>query len=296
MLTRIVLSLVAFALVLQPAKAADPLGADAQEFIKSHCIKCHDARKQKGKFRLDNLSADFTDPQVAEKWNEVVFRINAAEMPPEDEPQPSAEEIGRMVGYLTGKIREGAASRMARRGLLEHYRLSREDYAHTVYALLGVVYDVEAPGAFNEDPRWHGFDRIGAMLATAPSHIDRYFKAADTVIELASLGGEPPSRVQRKAVGEGKRYLAQPGEGWNCFNVRKPGRYRVRMRLSSLPAFTGRAPRLALWHHNHKKPVWGRYLVADENKPETLEFEMLFNQGGYKLLNYARTQKHPNSR
>ena len=144
----------------------------------------------------------------------MVFRINAAEMPPEDEPQPSAEEIGRMVGYLTGKIREGAASRMARRGLLEHYRLSREEYAHTVYDLLGVVYDVEAPGAFNEDPRWHGFDRIGAMLATAPSHIDRYFKAADTVIELASLGGEPPSRVQRKAVGEGKRYLAQPGEGW----------------------------------------------------------------------------------
>ena len=82
MLTRIVLSLVAFALVLQPAKAADPLGADAQTFIKSHCIKCHDARKQKGKFRLDNLSADFTDPQVAEKWSEVVFRINAAESTP----------------------------------------------------------------------------------------------------------------------------------------------------------------------------------------------------------------------
>ncbi|MEC9351791.1 MAG: DUF1592 domain-containing protein [Planctomycetota bacterium] len=294
MLTRIVLSLVAFALVLQPAKAADPLGADAQEFIKSHCIKCHDARKQKGKFRLDNLSADFTDPQVAEKWNEVVFRINAAEMPPEDEPQPSAEEIGRMAEYLTGKIRDGAAARMARRGLLEHYRLSRAEYAHTVYDLLGVVYDVEAPGAFNEDPRWHGFDRIGAMLATAPSHIDRYFKAADTVIELASLGGEPPSRVQRKIVGEGKRYLAQLGEGWNCFNVRRPGRYRVRMRLSSLPSFTGRAPRLALWHHEHKKPAWGMYLVAEESKPETIEFEMLFNQGGYKLLNYARTQKHPN--
>ena len=197
---RLVLILAVSGSGLHSTTAADLLGADAQQFIKSHCIKCHDAKTQKGKFRLDNLSADFTDPQSAEKWNEVVFRINAAEMPPEDEPQPSAEEIGRMAEYLTGKIREGAASRMARRGLLEHYRLSREEYAHTVYDLLGVVYDVEAPGAFNEDPRWHGFDRIGAMLATAPSHIDRYFKAADTVIELASLGGEPPSRVQRIAV------------------------------------------------------------------------------------------------
>lgn len=66
------------------------------------------------------------------------------------------------------------------------------------------------------------------------------------------------------------------------------------MRLSSLPAFTGRAPRLAPWRIEHKKPVSGRYLVAEESKPETIEFEMLFNQGGYKLLNYARTQKHPN--
>ena len=130
--TKIVLTMAAFALALQNAKAADPLDDDAQQFIKSCCIKCHDAKKQKGKFRLDNLSTDFTDPQVAEKWNEVVFRINAAEMPPEDEPQPSAEEIGRMAEYLTGKIRDGAAARMARRGLLEHYRLSRSEYAHTV--------------------------------------------------------------------------------------------------------------------------------------------------------------------
>lgn len=290
----LVLILAVSGLALQSTTVAAPLADDAQQFIKSRCIKCHDANKQEGKFRLDDLSTDFTDAQVAEKWNEVVFRINAAEMPPEDEPQPSAEEIGRMAEYLTEKIREGAAARMARRGLLEHYRLSREEYAYTVYDLLGVVYDVEAPGALNEDPRWHGFDRIGAMLATAPSHINRYLKAADTVIELASLGSEPPSRVQRKIVGEGKRYLAQPGEGWHCFDVRKPGRYRVRMRLSSLPAFTGRAPRLALWHIEHKKPIWGRYLVADESKPETIEFEMLLNQGGYRLLNYARTQKHPN--
>ena len=132
---RIVLILAAFAVALQSVTDAGPLAAHAQQFIKSRCIKCHDAGKQEGKFRLDNLSTDFTDPQVAEKWNEVVFRINAGEMPPEDEPQPSAEEIGRMAEYLTEKIRVGAASRMARRGLLEHYRLSREEYAHTVYDL-----------------------------------------------------------------------------------------------------------------------------------------------------------------
>ena len=53
---------------------------------------------------------------------------------------------------------------MAKRGKMQQYRLSREEYAHTVYDLLGVVFDVDAPGAFNEDPRWHGFERIGSLL------------------------------------------------------------------------------------------------------------------------------------
>ena len=134
------------------------------------------------------------DTIVAEKWDEVVFRINAGEMPPEKEPQPSALEIGSIAETLTKRIREGTAARMAKRGKVQQYRLSREEYAHTVYDLLGVVFDVEAPGAFNEDPRWHGFERIGSLLSTSPSHIDRYLRAADKVIELASLDSEPQSK------------------------------------------------------------------------------------------------------
>ena len=133
----------------------------------------------KGNFRLDTLEVDFTNPIIAQKWDEVVFRINAGEMPPEDEKQPSATEIGNLADTLVEKIREGSAARMAKRGKVQQYRLSRKEYAHTVYDLLGVVFDVEAPGAFNEDPRWHGFERIGSLLSTAPSHIDRYLRAAD---------------------------------------------------------------------------------------------------------------------
>ena len=84
-----------------------------------------------------------------------------------------------------------------------------------------MVFDVEAPGAFNEDPRWHGFERIGSLLSTAPSHIDRYLRAADRVIELASLDNEPASRKDRKYPGEeGNRYYAQLGEGWDAVNLR----------------------------------------------------------------------------
>lgn len=296
-MSRYLVRLLTVATVISIATAANAqpaLDRTSLDFIKSHCVRCHNDETQKGNFRLDNLSTDFSDPQVAEKWSEVVFRINAGEMPPTKEPQPTAKELGRMAEVITKRIRDGAAARMARRGAVQHYRLSRQEYAHTVYDLLGVVYDVEAPGTFNEDPRWHGFDRIGALLATAPSHIDRYFKAADTVIERASLESETPSRTLRKSADEGKRFLLQLGESTLGFDLRRPGRYRIRIRVAGRPAFTGRAPRLSVWHHQQKKSIAGATLATTEDKPETIEFEGLFPAGGYQIRNHARIQKHRN--
>ena len=283
-----------FVSLVAAANAQQPLDKSSLNFITSYCIHCHNDETQKGKFRIDNLSTDFSDPQVAEKWSEVVFRINAAEMPPPKERQPTAKELGRVAEVITKRIREGAAARMAKRGLMEHYRLSRQEYAHTVYDLLGVVFDVEAPGAFNEDPRWHGFDRIGAQLSTAPSHIDRYFNAADTVVKLAFPDNEPRPRTNRRTAGEGKRYLLQLGESWGAFDVRTPGRYRIKIQVSGLPAFTGRTPRLSLWHHQRKKSFAGVDLATSEDKPETIELEGLFPTGHYQIRNHARTQRHPN--
>src|SRR4051812_17092552 len=180
----IVHALLLSVLLCAPAFAATDDQAMAP-FVQTHCLRCHGEKKQKGDFRMDTLSRDFSDLRAAEKWAEVMERINAGEMPPEDEKQPSAAELAGMVGWLSARLKEGEAARMAARGPVAHYRLSRGEYANTVYDLLGVFYDVEAPGAFNEDPRWHGFDRLGSMLSLSPSHVERYFKAAETVLERA---------------------------------------------------------------------------------------------------------------
>lgn len=275
------------------AMAEEGLDKVTRNFLESHCVRCHGESKQKGDFRIDSLALDFNDPVAAEKWSEVVFRIKSAEMPPPDEPQPSAQEMGRTVEVLVQKVREGAAVRMAKRGRFEQYRLSRQEYAHTVYDLLGVVFDVDAPGAFNEDPRWHGFERVGALLSLSPSHIQRYLEAADTVVELAFPDQTKVSSIERKAVGEGKRQLLQLGEGWN-FQLKHPGVYRLRIRASGLPAFTGRVPHLSLWHTYHKRSFAGVDLVAGEDAPTTIEFEGLYPAGTYSIRNHAQTKKHAN--
>ena len=123
----------------------------------------------------------------------------------------------------------------------------------------------------------------------------RYLRAADKVIELASIDSEPQSKKDRKyPEEEGKRYFAQLGEGWDAISLKSPGHYRIKIRVSGLPAFTGRAPRISLWHHQHKKSVMGMEISNPEDEPETIVLEGLFHAGAYKILNNAQTKKHAN--
>ena len=69
-------------------------------FLAEHCLRCHDGKKQKGDFRLDTLARDFASPLSAAHWGDVMGRISAGEMPPEDEKQPKAEDAARVAEWL----------------------------------------------------------------------------------------------------------------------------------------------------------------------------------------------------
>lgn len=285
------------------AIAAEPVAFEkvVAPFFEKHCHRCHDAQKQKGDFRLDTLARDFTTMENAQRWAEVVFRVNSGEMPPEDEPQPSAAELGQAVDWLSAQLREGEAARMAKRGPVTHYRLSRDEYANTVYDLLGVIFDPNLPGAFNEDPRWHGHERIGSLLSLSPSHVDRYFKAAEAVLarafpekpaptstyladaieirhrterkKLEDSGVAPKIRVPIWPDGEAPAY--QPY--WSS-KLREPGLYRARVKLSGLPGLNDVAPHLSVWHSTLKRSIFDEDIIASENQPVTVEFETYFSE------------------
>ena len=283
-------------LVVAETTFAADAATTPQPFFETYCIRCHGANKQEGRFRLDALSPDMTDEPTAQKWSEVLFRIHSGEMPPKTEKQPTAQELGQTADWISTRIKEGAAVRMAKRGPVAYYRLSREEYANTVYDLLGVYFDVELPGAFHEDPRWHGFERIGSMLSLSPSHVDRYFRAAETVLERAFPEQQPQSRLLKadsiqlrhhqdrqkfEAAGFAPkiRDLIWPGGSlpgfrpWFFGNVQDSGVYRARIKLSGLPGMDGRAPHLSVWNSNLKKSIFDEDIIAPENKPIVVEFE-----------------------
>src|SRR5262249_50213799 len=157
---------------------------------------------------------------------------------------------GRAVEWISARIKEGEAARLARRGAVAHYRLRREEDGHTVYDLLGGHYDVTITGAFKDEPRWHGYERIGALLSLPPSHVERYFRAAETIVPRAFPDSLPKTEVVRRAADDGKwqekqlagpvRWAIWPGHGQSVIQVKSPGLYRVRLQASGLPSFRGR--------------------------------------------------------
>jgi len=282
--------------------AADPGKGAIEPFLKEHCIRCHGADKQKGDFRLDNLATDFGDLHVAQEWDEVMLRISSGEMPPDDEKQPATEARGMVTDWLAARLAEGRATRMSRRTPVTLNRLSREEYARTVYDLLGVRFDIDAPGAFTEDPRWHGYNRIGSLLTLSPSHVDRYFEAAQKIIAEAFPDKDPPlgkGRVEasderslkmlaERGITGTPRSLVLPGKmAKGSIDARFPGLYRIKIKLSALPSAKGRVPRLAIWDETVKRSLYGQDVSAPEDAPTTIAFETWLPAGRHSIMNLA---------
>ena len=281
--------------------AAEPF----EGFLQKHCIACHGPKKSKGDLRLDQLSRDFKSGVDGQIWAEVVEKINAGEMPPEDEPQPTAGEIGKVIAELDERIRTGRAARMAARPPVAHYRLSRKEYQNTVYDLLGVRYDPAKPGELNEDTLWHGYERIGSQLSLSPSHVNRYYRAAEIVLdrafpqqaaetrkvrktaaELRYRGGETQyAALKRLGINRPLRYLHFPGRVQPALSPNWLGRtgpehsglYKLRLQASGIRPPGGQPAHLSIGKRTSEETVEGLIeldITAPEDKPQVYEFEV----------------------
>lgn len=238
-------------------------------------------------------------------WAEVLEKVNSGEMPPEGEPQPTQDEIAAFVTKLDSLLREGRAARMAARPSVSHYRLSRKEYQNTVYDLLGVRYDPAKPGELNEDTLWHGYERIGSQLSLSPSHVDRYYRAADIVLDRAFPASSSEARKVRMTAAElryggGKqqqetldrfgikrplRYLLFPGRvqqalSSNWFGKTGPehsGLYRMRLQASGIRPPGGQPAHLSIGKSTSEETVEGLIefdITAPEDQPQVYEFEV----------------------
>ncbi|HEX3135387.1 MAG TPA: DUF1592 domain-containing protein [Planctomycetota bacterium] len=142
-----------------------------QALLQDNCAKCHNAEKQKGKFRIDDLPFTITTVEAAKRWQKVLNQLNAGEMPPEDEKQPTVAAKTDFLDDLANVMVAARRSLGDQHGVITMRRLNQREYRNTLRELLGVEINVsELP----TDSGSGGFDTVGANLFMSANQFEQY--------------------------------------------------------------------------------------------------------------------------
>ena len=194
-------ALVCLAIAFQgPCTLAAEVPADeafagrVRPFLVQHCQECHNEKKAKGDFRVDTLAADFDKLATRDRWQVLLEKVKAGEMPPAPKPRPEGKDLQALYDW-TGQQMEAAAARRVAEGRVVLRRLNRIEYENTVRDLLGVAVDLKAQ--LPADGAAHGFDNIGEALHTSSFLMEKYLEAADTALDVAIANRPRPPTLKK---------------------------------------------------------------------------------------------------
>jgi len=88
-------------------------------YLETHCIRCHGAKKQKGKLTLHKVADDFTAEASLTNWTSVLDQLTFDEMPPpEEENRPDKLETAKVVEWINLRLEESGKAEAYRKKLL----------------------------------------------------------------------------------------------------------------------------------------------------------------------------------
>jgi len=175
-------------------------------FVKRHCLQCHSGDNPRASFTFTGLKPDFSQPEVAGRWAEVMDQINLGAMPPEEKPRPAAEDVFAVAEWIGAGIRRAQEASRMTGGQILLRRLNRDEYANTVVDLLaldpGLADTIRA--RLPADGTADGFDRIAAALFLDQTLMDSYLDMAAFIAGKAIF--EKPVEAQ-KMVWESAKWI-----------------------------------------------------------------------------------------
>lgn len=246
---------------------ADTTGVDPAEqfeklvkpFVAGNCIGCHGYKKQKNGLNLESFEtvASLTDDH--ERWAEVVRKLRAREMPPEEEPQPSEHTRQAVAGWLSRELDRIDRLTPPDPGRVTARRLNRAEYNNTVRDLLGV--DVRPADDFPQDDAGYGFDNIADVLSLSPVLMEKYVSSAEKVSRVALFGPPALKPTLARLRSDGRRVreirtfpgeyditgISLPNAFHALYRVPVDGEYVVRVGLGGLRPAGSEPITIALW-------------------------------------------------
>ncbi len=184
-------------MAVHPAHAAAPdaagrelerrFGRRVQPFVSTYCLECHGKEKPKGDLDLSPYTSAESVAQDFPRWELVLERLEAGEMPPKKARQHPTPAQRRDVIAWIQELRKNEARRNAGDpGPVLARRLSNAEYDYSIRDLTGV--DLRPTREFPVDPaNPEGFDNSGESLAMSPALLKKYLAAAREVSQHAVL-------------------------------------------------------------------------------------------------------------
>src|SRR5262249_29298237 len=165
--------------------AADEFGRDVLPFLEKHCVACHNPEKRRGELILSTFREESSVPKNRTVWQAVTKMVSSGEMPPKGKPRPDTAAVERFDKAVAAIL--DRADRIPKRdpGHAPLRRLNRVEYNNTIRDLTGI--DFQPAEDFPSDDIGYGFDNIGDVLSLSPVLMERYFTAAESVVQRAVL-------------------------------------------------------------------------------------------------------------
>ncbi|MCM8537539.1 MAG: DUF1588 domain-containing protein [Lentisphaeraceae bacterium] len=151
-------------------------------FINDYCISCHGTKKQKGDTRFDHLDYVISDNLEAVHYQDILDVLNSAEMPPEDDPQPSKETIEVVIRELTEGLFTARKQLASTGGKVTMRRLTRREYGATMRHLFGLEPESKQ---IPPDEGVENFDTVGVRQDFNSKHLDHYYDLAKKVLSTS---------------------------------------------------------------------------------------------------------------
>jgi mono/diheme cytochrome c family protein len=178
------------------APVAPSISPDAQRaFLNQYCMACHSEKmKAAGLDSARRLTMDGLDPanveKDREKWELVVRKVRAGQMPPLGMKRPEPVEFDAIITSFETELDRTAPPFTPPPGL---HRLNRTEYANVVRDLLDL--NIDASKYLPSDDSTSGFDNIAGALGISSTQVEAYVSAAQKISRLAMGYPEEPTLV-----------------------------------------------------------------------------------------------------
>ncbi len=218
-------------------------------FFKTYCAACHGPEKSKAGLSVLSLNGDLAAGEDLDQWESVLEMLEAGEMPPIDERQPTKAEVDAVKHWIESGMRDYVQQAKAVQREPKTRRLTNVEYENTLSDLLG--FELAVIDELPEDPahNYH-FNNNAELMRLGPEQLDRYLEIARKAMRSAIVDPEQPTVI--KARSEWKPSVSKNGTAANeisaCVNKfsgppqRKigitgapiSGEFRIRMSAAAL--------------------------------------------------------------